>query len=113
MVDQVRSVKEYFDTLSQRFQPEAAKSISAIFQFELGGDTGGTYHVTVDHGKMSVAEGAHPAPTATLKMNGEDYVKMVNGQINGAMAFMKGQLKVTGNVLLAQKMQAIFPQSKK
>jgi putative sterol carrier protein len=45
-------------------------------------------------------------------MAADNYVKMANGDLNGAMAFMKGQLKVTGNVLLAQKMQAIFPQGK-
>jgi putative sterol carrier protein len=109
---QVTSVKEYFDTLPQRFVSDAAKAIQAIFQFELAGDGGGTYHVTVDHGTMAVHEGAHATPTATIKMNGDDYVKMVNGKLNGAMAFMKGQMKVLGNVLLAQKMQAIFPPSK-
>jgi len=112
MVEAVKSVKEYFETLPQRFQAEAAKSIEAVFQFELAEPDGGTYHVTVDHGKMQVSEGPHPKPTATLKMKGEDYVKMVNGQLNGAMAFMKGQMKVVGNVLLAQKMQAIFPPKK-
>jgi putative sterol carrier protein len=112
MVDTVKSVKEYFETLPQRFVADAAKSIEAVFQFELAGDGGGTYHVTVNHGEMKVTEGAHPSPTAILRMNGEDYVKMVNGQLNGAMAFMKGQLKVTGNVLLAQKMQTIFPPKK-
>lgn len=111
-MDQVKTVKEYFETLPERFKAEAAKSIQAVFQFELAGDGGGTYHVNVDHGKMQVVEGAHPTPTATLKMNGDDYVKMANGQLNGAMAFMKGQMKVTGNVLLAQKMQAIFPPKK-
>jgi putative sterol carrier protein len=109
---QVSTVKEYFDTLPQRFQSEAAKSIEAVFQFELGGDGGGTYHVTVNKGTMAVHEGAHESPTATIRMNGDDYVKMVNGKLNGAMAFMKGQMKVLGNVLLAQKMQAIFPPSK-
>ena len=112
MVEAVKSVKEYFETLPQRFVAEAAKSIEAVFQFELAGEGGGTYHVTVDHGKMAITEGAHPSPTATIKMSGDDYVKMVNGQLNGAMAFMKGQMKVTGNVLLAQKMQAIFPPNK-
>jgi len=112
MVESVSSVKEYFDTLPKRFIADAAKSIQAVFQFELAGDGGGTYHVSVDHGTMKVTEGAHAAPTATIKMNGEDYVKMVNGQLNGAMLFMKGQMKVTGNVLLAQKMQAIFPPKK-
>ncbi len=108
----VSNVKEYFDTLPNRFVPSAAKGVRAIFQFELAGDGGGTYHVTVDDGAMTVAEGPTPSPSATLKMSAENYVKMANGELNGAMAFMKGQLKVTGNVMLAQKMQAIFPQGK-
>jgi putative sterol carrier protein len=108
----VSTVKEYFDTLSSRFVPSAAKGVKAIFQFELAGDGGGTYHVTVDDGVMSVAEGASEAPSATLKMSADNYVKMANGELNGAMAFMSGKLKVSGNVMLAQKMQAIFPQGR-
>src|SRR5258708_2660806 len=103
MVENVSSVKEYFDTLPQRFSPEGAKTVQAVFQFELSGEGGGTYHVTVDKGTMKVDEGPHPSPTSTIKMTGDDWVKMVNGQLNGAMAFMKGQMKVTGNVLMAQK----------
>ncbi len=109
---QVSSVREYFDTLPQRFQSAAAKGLHAIFQFELSGDGGGTYHVAVDDGQMKVVEGAAPAPSATIKMKGDDYVKMVNGQLSGTMAFMKGQMKIAGNVVLAQKMQAIFPPNK-
>jgi len=108
----VSTVKEYFDTLPARFVPTAAKGLNAIFQFELSGEGGGTYHVTVTDGTMHVEEGPVPTPSAVLKMSGENYVKMANGELNGAMAFMKGQLKVTGNVMLAQKMQAIFPQGK-
>ena len=108
----VSSVKEYFDTLPSRFVASAAKGVDAVFQFELSGDGGGTYHVVVKDGSMSVNEGAAEKPTATLVMGAENYVKMANGDLNGAMAFMKGQLKVTGNVMLAQKMQAIFPQGK-
>ncbi len=108
----VSSVKEYFDTLPARFVASAAKGVRAVFQFELAGDGGGTYHVTVNDGAMAVAEGPASAPSATLKMSAENYVKMANGELNGAMAFMKGQLKVTGNVMLAQKMQAIFPQGR-
>ena len=42
MVEAVKSVKEYFETLPQRFQAEAAKSIQAVFQFELADPDGGT-----------------------------------------------------------------------
>ena len=108
----VNSVQNYFETLPQRFVPSAAKGVNAVLQFELAGDGGGTYHVKVDDGTMTIVEGPSDAPSATIKMKAEDYVKMVNGQLSGTMAFMKGQMKVTGNVMLAQKMQAIFPPHK-
>ena len=108
----VENAKHYFDTLADRFIPAGAKGLNATFQFELSGDGGGTWHVTVADGTMSVSEGAHATPTATIKMKAEDYVQMVNGKLNGTMAFMKGQMKVTGNMMLAQKMQAIFPPNK-
>jgi putative sterol carrier protein len=109
---QVSSVKEYFDTLPQRFVATAAKGVKAIYQFELSGDGGGTYHVTIDDGAMTVTEGAAEKPSTTLKMTGADYVDMVNGKLSGTMAFMKGKLKVSGNVMLAQKMQAFLPPEK-
>jgi putative sterol carrier protein len=111
-MEPVTSVKNYFDTLPERFKPAAAKGMKATIQFELGGEGGGTYHVVVDDGVMNVVEGAAASPTTTLKMGASDYVKMVNGDLSGTMAFMRGLLKVTGNVMLAQKMQAIFPPNK-
>jgi putative sterol carrier protein len=108
----VTSVKNYFDTLSERFVAAAAKGFNAVIQFELSGDGGGTWHVNINDGTLAVAEGPHATPTATLKMEAGNYVKMVNGQLNGTMAFMKGQLKVTGNMMAAQKIQAILPPNK-
>jgi putative sterol carrier protein len=105
-------VKQYFDTLSERFVPTASKGLNAVFQFELSGDGGGNYNITVNEGTMEVKEGVAPTPSVTIKMSADDYVKMVNGELNGTMAYMKGQMKVTGNLMLAQKMQAVFPVSK-
>ncbi len=109
---QVTSVKEYFDTLSNRFVASAAKGVKAVYQFELSGDGGGTYSVAIDDGTMTVTEGPTEKPSTTLKMTGADYVDMVNGKLSGTMAFMKGKLKVSGNVMLAQKMQAFLPPEK-
>lgn len=109
---QVGSVKEYFDTLPQRFIATAAKGVKATFQFELAGDGGGTYHVKVDDGTMTVVEGPADSPNTTIKMAAADYIQMVNGKMNGTMAFMKGKLKVAGNVMLAQKMNSFLPPSK-
>jgi putative sterol carrier protein len=112
MAGQVTSVKHYFETLPERFVASAAKGVKAIYQFDLAGEGGGTYHVTIDDGTMQVAEGPAASPNTTIKMTADDYVQMVNGKLSGTMAFMKGKLKVTGNVLLAQKMQSFLPPAK-
>ncbi|MCA9565046.1 MAG: SCP2 sterol-binding domain-containing protein [Myxococcales bacterium] len=106
----VDSVKEYFDTLDKRFRPEGAAKVNAIFQFELAGDDGGTYHVTVNEGTMAVHDGPHENPTCTLKMKAPDYIKMTNGDMNGQMAYMTGKLKIKGSIPMAMKMKNIFPQ---
>ena len=108
----VASVKEYFDTLNQRFVASASKGLNAVFQFELSGDGGGQYNIAVNDGTMEVKEGTAATPSVTIKMAADDYLKLVNGQLNGTMAYMKGQMKVTGNLMLAQKMQAVFPVGK-
>ena len=105
----ITNVKEYFDTLDQRFDADAAKGVTASFQFELGGDNGGTYCVQVTDGQMEIMEGANDDPTFTLKMNADDYIKMAHGKLNGAMAFMTGKMKISGDRSLAQAMKKIFP----
>jgi len=109
MSDPVTSPKQYFDTLGARFQKDAAKGVRAVFQFELSGEGGGTYHISVEDGTFAVHETAHPAPTVTLRMKAEDYVNLVNGKLNGQIAFVTGKMKIDGNVMMAMKMQSLFP----
>jgi putative sterol carrier protein len=105
----VDSVAHYFETLGDRFVAEASAGVSAVFQYELGGPTGGTWHVVVSDGTMALNDGAHDKPTVTIKMKDADYINMVNGTLKGPMAYMTGKLKVKGSIPMAQKMQKIFP----
>ena len=63
----------------------------------------------VNDGAMEIQEGAEAEPTFTLKMNADDYIKMAHGKLNGAMAFMTGKMKISGDRSLAQTMKKIFP----
>jgi putative sterol carrier protein len=111
-MEQVTSVKNYFDTLPQRFKPEAAKGVKATYQFELSAPDAATYHVNVDDGKLTIVEGPAATANATIKMKGEDYVKMANGKLSGTMAFLKGQMKIAGDMMAARKMEQLFPPTK-
>lgn len=108
----VTSVKQYFDTLPERFQRDAAKGVQAVFQFDLTGPGGAAYHVAVDGPTIAVAEGFHTAPTVTFKMAADDYLKLSNGKMNGHLAFATGKMKISGNMMVAIKMQALFPPAK-
>lgn len=109
MAEPYVSVKQFFDALPMRWQQDAARGVSAVFQFELSGEGGGAYNVTVNDNVMSVAEGVHAAPSVTLKMTANDYISLANGRLNGQLAFMTGKMQVAGNMALAMKMQALFP----
>jgi len=101
-------VKGIFSAMPQNFNADAAKGMSSVIQFNLGGDGGGTWHVAIKDGACAVTEGAHASPNMTMTMAASDYVDMINGKLNGQMAFMSGKLKIAGDMGLAMKMQSLF-----
>lgn len=105
----VESAREYRETLPERFAPSAARGVDAVFQWELGGEGGETFHAEVRDGRLEVALGPHPRPTTTLIMPAEDYVRVVNGELDGTAAFTTGRGKVRGSLQMAMKMRRLFP----
>ncbi len=104
----VTSVKEIFDNLNEGFQPAKAEGVDAVFQFNLSGDNGGQYWVKVLNKQAEVREGEHPAPTMTIVATADDYMALVNGDLNAMSAFMQGKIKVKGDMGLALKLQGMF-----
>jgi putative sterol carrier protein len=104
----ITSVREVFDKVSQAFNADAAKGLDAVFQFDITGEGGGIWNVAVKGGACQVKEGKAPSPTVTLTMSGDTWLGMVNKQINGMQAFMSGKLKLSGDMLLAQRIPDLF-----
>jgi putative sterol carrier protein len=103
----IASVQEYFDTIQERFQPTEASGVDATFVYELDG--AGTWTIRVKDAKLSVEPGAIDKPTVTFKIKADDYVNLVNGDLNGAKAFLTRKLKVSGSIPMAQKMNKFLP----
>ncbi len=102
------TVKETFDLMASRFKPEKAAGVSAVIQYEITGEGGGTWNATVKDGKCAVASGTAASPSLTLTLSGQDWLDMLAGKLSGQMAFMSGKLKLKGDMGLAMKIGGMF-----
>jgi len=79
-----------------------------VFQFEISGGGGGSWHVMVKDGECRVKEGSHGSPTTTIKMGDGDFVKLISGELNAMSAFTGGKLKIEGDLMKSQLIEKIF-----
>src|SRR5580692_187530 len=84
---------------------EDAKTIAAKFQLNITGPTGGEWNIDVSATGPAVKTGSGEAD-CTISITDEDFQKLVeNPQANGMQLFFSGKLKVSGNQMLAMKLQ--------
>jgi len=103
--------KEIFETkIPQRLQskPEVAEQINNSYQFDLTGDGGGQWSIDLTKSGDHVSEGTIENPGVVITMAASDFVDLVEGRLNGQMAFMQGKLKIKGDMSLALKLQQVL-----
>ncbi len=108
MADAPTSCKQAFEMMPTRFNKDAAKGLTAVYQFDLSGDGGGKWNVAIKDEKCEVKEGAAASPSITISMTAQDYLDMLSGKLNGQVAFMSGKLRIAGDMGLALRMQSLF-----
>jgi len=86
--------------------PAKAKSVNAIYQFDITGDEGGTW--TVDLTAPAVTSGSSGKANCTITVSAKDFVDIIGEKLNAQMAFLQGRLKVAGDMSLALKLGTIL-----
>ena len=103
------AVRAFFEALPSRFHAAAAEGVTVVYQFDLSGDEGGHYQLHIADRTCRITSGVHPSPDITLRMAGEDCVAILDGRLNGVSAYLSGSLKMEGDLGLAMKLAAFFP----
>ena len=88
--------------------PDVAEKINVAYQFKLTGDDGGDWAVDLREPPGAVTAGVVDGSDITITMEASHFVDLVEGRLNGQMAFMTGKLKIDGNPALALKLQQLF-----
>ncbi len=79
---------------------EGVEAPDAVVQF----DTEEPVHYVVAGGVVRAQGGTAPRADVTVRVKGEDLLRMIEGRLNPMTALMTGRLKVKGDVGLAQRL---------
>jgi putative sterol carrier protein len=91
------------------FQPQRAPKKRVVIQYQVKSPDGLLpFQVTLDDGVCDVQEGSAEPPTVTLNMSLPNFLRLASGKLGGLTAIMTGRLDVSGDILLARKVQSWF-----
>lgn len=105
MYARAMSAKAFFDGLEARADPSKTAGVSNSYFFDIEGE--GQWTVDVQDGTISVKEGGGEADVV-ITTSGDDFAKIVAGEMNPTTAYMSGKLKIKGDMGAAMKLQTLF-----
>lgn len=89
-------VEDIFNTMPDRFRPEGAKGVDASFGYDIKDE--GKWKLTVKDGAMSVTKVDDLSGCVSVMLaDGETFVGVNTGKVDGVNAFTSGKVKVEGD----------------
>ncbi|WP_054636759.1 SCP2 sterol-binding domain-containing protein [Thalassobacillus sp. C254] len=103
-------VMEELENLSKKMNedPKEIEGVEKTYQFDITGEEEGVFQIQFTDGQVHYQKGKLHAPDCTLKMKDNNFLKLVQGELNPATAFMTGKLKIEGGMGNALKLQKIL-----
>jgi len=101
---------DIFASQDARFRPEGAAGIDAVFGYDISGDGGGKWKLTVKDGtcKAEKVDGGLEGFTVKLATDAETFCGITVGKLDATEMFMGGKLKVEGDMKLLGVLPKMF-----
>jgi putative sterol carrier protein len=101
------AARAFFEGLETRAATTNLDGLDHSYRFEIDGE--GSWNVRIHDGSIDVTEGpADGSADATVRANAEVFERLVSGRQNPATAYMRGKVKVDGDLGAVMKLRRLF-----
>ena len=107
------TIKELFEAMPSQLNSAAAGGLDKTFQWNITGDEAGKWALKVANGSGQVIPGGVEKPDITFTVSDKDWLAIAEGKLDAMNAFMTGKLKVAGDMMLAMRLQQLFPTTRR
>ena len=105
------NASEVFDDLVPKglaAYPDKARELGAIYCFKITGDGGGEWTVDTTSNPPTCTKGDTGKGQCTITVSHDDFKAMLADPNAGMQLYFQGKLQVTGDPMLAMKLQQLF-----
>jgi ribonucleotide reductase beta subunit family protein with ferritin-like domain/putative sterol carrier protein len=106
-----QTVEMLFDSIRRQVNPRHGLKRPTTFQWEFTDTDVPPWHLTVDNGSSTVAEGEVRDPDLRLRVAYQDWVDIIGERLDPLRAFATGRLRPRGNPLALTKLTKVFPRA--
>jgi putative sterol carrier protein len=103
------TIQELFEAMPSYFNSAAAAGMTKTFQWNITGEEASVWAFKIVNGEGELVPGGVEKPDITITVSDKDWLSIVEGKLDATSAFMSGRLKVAGDMMLAMRLQNLFP----
>jgi hypothetical protein len=100
-----------FDMIRRQVNPNHGLRRPTTFQWEFTDPDVSPWHLTVENGSSSVAQGEARKPDLRLRLSWQDWVDIVGERLDPVRAVATGRLRPRGNPLALARLGKVFPRA--
>jgi putative sterol carrier protein len=98
-----------FDQMVRQVNPQHGLRKPTTFQWEFTDPDVPTWHLTVNNGSSSAAQGEAPSPDLRFRVGYQDFVDIIGDRLNPVRAVATGRMRPRGNPMALRGLMKVFP----
>ncbi len=106
-----KDAQELFDVLipqGLKQFPDKAREVNAVYAFKISGEGGGEWTVDLTSDPPTIVKGDSGKAQCTVDVAHDDFKTMLSDPNAGMQLYFQGKLRVSGDPMLAMKLQQFF-----